>query len=64
MCALLTYWPGLYGSEMQGKILEGVKILISCVYKVMPQQRRSPPLLLAETAPSQDGDEDLTEDEA
>jgi hypothetical protein len=41
--ALLTYWAGLYGSEMQGKILEGVKILVSCVHKVMVQQRRSPP---------------------
>ena len=29
VCSFLTYWTGLYNSEMQGKILEGVKILIS-----------------------------------
>ena len=31
---------------MQGKILEGVKILISCVHKVMAQQMRPPSRLL------------------
>jgi len=44
-CALMTYWAGLYGSDMQGKILDGVKILISCVHKVMAQQRSFPLVL-------------------
>jgi len=51
-CALMTYWAGLYGSDMQGKILDGVKILISCVHKVMAQQRSSSPHLLLDV-PSQ-----------
>ena len=37
---------------MQGKILDGVKILISCVHKVMAQQRSSSPRLLLD-GPSQ-----------
>ena len=45
-CALMTYWAGLYGADMQGKILEGVKILVSCVHKVMAQQRHPSPRLL------------------
>ena len=45
-CALMSFWAGLYGSDMQGKILEGVKILISCVHKVMAQQMRPPSRLL------------------
>jgi len=51
-CALMTYWAGLYGSDMQGKILDGVKILISCVHKVMAQLRSSSPRLLLD-GPSQ-----------
>ena len=45
-CALMSFWAGLYGTDMQGKILEGVKILISCVHKVMAQQMRPPSRLL------------------
>ena len=48
----MTYWAGLYGSDMQGKILDGVKILISCVHKVMAQQRSFPPRLMLD-GPSQ-----------
>ena len=51
-CALMSFWEGLYGADMQGKILEGVKILVSCVHKVMAQQKRSPTRLLLEGAAS------------
>ena len=64
-CALLKYWAGLYGSDMQGKILEGVKILISCVHKVMAQQRRpSPRLLLDGPSRLHDTSDDASEDDA
>jgi len=45
-CALMTYWAGLYGSDMQGKFLEGVRFLVSSVHKVMAQQMRPPSRLL------------------
>ena len=57
-CALMSYWAGLYGADMQSKILEGVKILVSCVHKVMAQQRRPSPRLLLDTR------EDTSEDDA
>ena len=41
-CALMTYWAGLYGVEMQGKIMDGVKLLLSCASWVMAQQQRTP----------------------
>jgi len=34
-CALMSFWAGLYGADMQGKILEGVKILVSCHYELV-----------------------------
>ena len=51
------------GADMQGKILEGVKILVSCVHKVMAHQRRSPNRLLLEGAASaQDTTDDTSEE--
>ena len=47
-CALMSYWAGLYGVEMHGKIMEGMKILISCVHKMMAQQKHPSPTLLLE----------------
>ena len=59
-CALMTYWSGLYGTEMQGKIMDGVKLLLSCASRMTAQQQHSaPPLLLV---PSQSQDEDAEED--
>ena len=59
----MSFWTGLYGAEMQGKILEGVKILVSCVHKVMAQQKRSPTRLLLEGAASaQDTTDDTSEE--
>ena len=62
-CALMSFWTGLYGADMQGKILEGVKILVSCVHKVMAQKKRSPTRLLLEGAASaQDTTDDTSEE--
>ena len=47
-CALMTYWAGLYGADMQGRIVEGVKVLIACAHKVLAQQNRPSPVLLLE----------------
>ena len=59
-CALMTFWAGLYGMEMQGKIMDGVKLLLSCASKMMAQQHRSsPPLLMA---PNQPPEADATKD--
>ena len=41
-CALISYWAGLYGSELQDKIMEGVKILLACAHKVLMQHSSSP----------------------
>ena len=38
VCSLLTYWAGLYNSDMQGKILEGVQALLVCAHKMMASQ--------------------------
>ena len=38
VCSFLTYWTGLYNSEMQGKILEGVQTLLACAHKMMACQ--------------------------
>ena len=64
-CALMTYWAGLYGSDVQGKFLEGVRILVSSVHKVMAQQKRVPPRLLLD-GPSQprDSSGDVSDEDA
>ena len=33
--SFLTYWAGLYSSETQGKILEGVQALLACAHRMM-----------------------------
>ena len=38
VCSFLTYWTGLYNSEMQGKILEGVQTLLTYAHKMMASQ--------------------------
>lgn len=52
---------GLYGPEMQGKILEGVKTLLSSVHLASVQPRRTPPRLLP--ASSQTPQEEATDEE-
>jgi hypothetical protein len=35
----MSYWAGLYGSDMQNKIMDGVKLLLSCAHRVLVQQQ-------------------------
>ena len=37
-CVLMSYWAGLYSSETQGKILEGVQALLACAHRMMACQ--------------------------
>ena len=61
ICALLTYWSGLYNQETQGKILEGVQALLACAHRVMIGQAPAthPTRLLP---PPEDLDEDDSEE--
>ena len=64
-CALMSYWAGLYGVEMQGKIVEGVKLLLSCASRMMVQQQHpNPPLLLPPAHSQVDDMDDSTDAEA
>ena len=61
----MSYWAGLYGAEMQGKIVEGVKLLLSCASRMMAQQQHpNPPLLLAPAHSQVDDMDDSTDAEA
>jgi len=55
-CAYMKYWTGLYKTEFQEKLLEGVQMLISCAYRVMQQNRATPVLQLL--APVEDPADD------
>ena len=60
-CALLSYWAGLYSTEMQATILAGVKKLLSCAHRVLAQPSIPfRPMLLPSTL---DEDEDDSEHE-
>ena len=61
-CALMSYWAGLYGSDMQNKTMDGVKLLLSCANRVLVQQQR-PPLLIGPPR-SHLEDDDTSTDEA
>jgi hypothetical protein len=56
----MSYWAGLYSSDMQNKIMDGVKLLLSCAHRVLVQQQR-PPLLIG---PAHLEDDDTSADEA
>lgn len=58
ICALLSYWAGLYGSEIQDKIVEGAKILLACAHRVLAQQPRPVIYLPAPTEDLSDEEED------
>ena len=58
----MSYWAGLYGSDMQNKIMDGVKLLLSCANRVLVQQQH-PPLLIG-PPPSHLEDDDTSTDEA
>ena len=36
--AFMNYWAGLYTSDFQGRLLDGVKTLLACAHKVLAQQ--------------------------
>ena len=55
-CAFMTYWAGFYNAKFQEKLLDGVKILLSCAHRVLAQQGLTTPLLQL-PAPSDDRDD-------
>ena len=59
-CAFMNYWAGLYNAEFQEKLLDGVKVLLSCTHRV-PAQQGPVALLLQLPAPSdtRDGCDDV-----
>ena len=56
-CAFMTYWTGLYNAEFQEKLLDGVKVLLSCAHRVLAQQGTKTSLLQL-PAPSGDNEDD------
>ena len=44
-CALMSYWAGLYGAEVQAAILAGVKTILSCAHGMLAQPPLLPPPL-------------------
>jgi len=60
-CAYMKYWTGLYKTEFQEKLLEGVQMLISCAYRVMQQNRATPVLHLLAPAEDPADDEEAEE---
>jgi hypothetical protein len=57
-CSFISYWSGLYGADLQSKILEGGKVLLACAYKVVAQEPR--PLIYL-PAPQDDDSDDETD---
>ena len=51
-CSFLSYWSGLYGSEIQGKLLDGIKVMMSVACRLMTQD--SAPRRLPLPAPEED----------
>lgn len=45
-CSYITYWAGLYNEDFQGRVLEGVQVLLACAHQVMARSS-SPPSWLA-----------------
>lgn len=50
---------GLYKTDLQEKLLDGVKVLLSCAHKVLAQQARPPPPALLPPI-QEDREEDAT----
>ena len=42
----MTYWAGLYNSELQGSLMVGVKALLACAHRVLAQQPSYAPKIL------------------
>lgn len=54
-CVFMQYWAGLYGADMQGKLLDGVKVLLACAHWVMAQQS---PSMVPRLMPPEDSQEE------
>ena len=39
-CALIEFWANLYNPELQGALIDGVKIILSCAHRVLAHQAR------------------------
>jgi len=54
----MNYWAGLYNSDFQGRLLEGVKVLMACAQKVLVQQAGDPNTRLLLMPPEEDAEEE------
>ena len=41
-CSFMNHWAGLYNSDFQGRLSEGVKGLMARAYKILVQQSEDP----------------------
>ena len=54
----MSFWADLYDAELQSKIMDSVKLVLSCAYKVLMQQARPAPLLLYAPPEATDDEEE------
>jgi hypothetical protein len=55
----MKYWAGLYKSDFQEKLLDGVQILLACAHRVLARQVAPPlPRLMAADPDDQDDGEE------
>ena len=57
-CSFMNYWAGLYNSDFQGRLLEGVKVLMACAQKVLVQEAGDPNTRLLLMPPEEDAEEE------
>jgi len=62
VCAFMNYWAGLYNAEFQEKLMDGVKVLLSCTHRVLAQLGPLAPLLqLPVPSDARDDSDDVEE---
>lgn len=59
-CSFMTYWTGLHSEDFQGKLLDGVQVLLSCAHKVLARSNQAPVRL---ALPPTEEDEEEAENE-
>jgi hypothetical protein len=57
-CSFMTYWARLYNSELQGKLMDGVKTLLACAHRVLAHQAGNNPRMLMAAAEEETTDEE------
>ena len=57
-CSFMNYWVGLYNSDFQGSLMEGVKVLMAYAQRVLAQQTREPRPSLLLTPPEDPAEEE------